>query len=132
MPAAGRIFPPPSVFDRHILSLDVGGFAQSPVERSHRRSNRARAIQCRSRSPVSLLLRAQCGRPSYCRAQEKHQPRGGLLDRQIARFGAGENPAYIGPGLAIHAGEARSAGQQLRKISIAHNDGAVSKKKDAL
>jgi hypothetical protein len=47
---------------RWLLDRQVGrfcaGFAKSPVERSHKRSNRAWAIQCRSRSPASLLLRA--------------------------------------------------------------------------
>src|SRR5205085_2918637 len=33
---------------------------------------------------------------------------GRLLDRQIGRLGAGENPADIGRSLAVHAGEARS------------------------
>ena len=44
----------PAVFDRHILSLDIAGFAQSLAERGHKRCNRRRARCCRgSRSPAS-------------------------------------------------------------------------------
>ena len=43
----------PAVFDRHVLSLDVAGFAQSLAERGHKRCN-GRARCCRgSRSPAS-------------------------------------------------------------------------------
>src|SRR6516162_11961943 len=47
----------PAVFDRHVLSLDVAGFAQPLVERSHLGRNRADAAE-EADHRHRLLLRA--------------------------------------------------------------------------
>src|SRR5438105_4753211 len=68
----GRAGPPPSRFDRHVLSFDIAGFAQSLAERDHIRCSRAgrgeaEAADHRHR----LLLRAGGEWPRERRATEK-------------------------------------------------------------
>src|SRR5437764_7441383 len=64
----------PAVFDRHILSLDVAGFAQSLAERVHkrcaRRAGRPGVEDADHRH--RLLLRAPRERPCRHRAGEKN------------------------------------------------------------
>ena len=54
----------PAVFDRHVLSLDVAGFAQPLVERSHLGRNRADAAE-EADHRHRLLLRAQGARHGH-------------------------------------------------------------------
>src|SRR5437764_398721 len=63
----------PAVFDRHILSLDVAGFAQSLAERAHQRCKRAgrRAVE-NADHRHRLLLCAPGERPCRHRAAEKN------------------------------------------------------------
>src|SRR2546423_13511612 len=63
----------PAVFDRHILSLDVAGFAQSLAERAHQRCKRAgrRAVE-NADHRHRLLLCAPGERPCRHRAGEKN------------------------------------------------------------
>ena len=65
---------PPSVFDRHVLSLDVAGFAQSLAESGHIpciRSDRRAAEPADHRH--RLLLRAEVARHGHRAAQEQYQ-----------------------------------------------------------
>ncbi len=64
----------PAVFDRHVLSLDIAGFAQSLVERGHIRCSRAgRAGAEEADHRHRLLLRAQGARRRHRAAQQEHQ-----------------------------------------------------------
>src|SRR5439155_1932361 len=63
----------PAVFDRHILSLDVAGFAQPLAERGHKRSRRRAGIGAEDADHRHrLLLRARSERPCRHRAGEKN------------------------------------------------------------
>ncbi len=64
----------PAVFDRHVLSLDVAGFAQPLAKRGHVRCSRTR----RANDEVAdhrhrLLLRAKGARCRHRTAQQQHQ-----------------------------------------------------------
>src|SRR4051794_38791551 len=67
----------PAVFDRHILSLDVAGFAQSLAEcadkRCRRRARRPGVEDADHRR--RLLLRAACERPRGSGAAEERKKR---------------------------------------------------------
>ena len=64
----------PAVFDRHILSLDIAGFAQSLAERGHKRCSRAGRSRCEVADyRHRLLLRAHGARCCYRAAHQEHQ-----------------------------------------------------------
>ena len=69
----------PAVFDRHVLSLDIAGFAQSLAERGHircRRAGRPAAEEADHRH--RLLLRAE-GRRPYGRRRRRSAKKGAEL-----------------------------------------------------
>ena len=64
----------PPVLDRHVLSLDVAGFAQSPVERGNKWRKRAgRGTAEKTDHRHRLLLRAGRAWRSHRAAQQKYQ-----------------------------------------------------------
>src|SRR5215469_4630329 len=64
----------PAVFDRHILSLDVAGFAKPLAERGQTRCKRAGLLAAQKTDDRHrLLLRAQCARHNYRAAHQEQQ-----------------------------------------------------------
>ena len=64
----------PSVFDRHALSFDPAGFAQSLTERSQDRYSLARRPDVEKADHRNrLLLCSKRVRRSQCAAQQEHQ-----------------------------------------------------------
>ena len=71
----------PAVFDRHVLSLDIAGFAQSLAERGHGRCSRAGRAGCRgSRSPASPSA-ARAGRAP----RSPRRPAASISSRRLIR-----------------------------------------------
>ena len=78
----------PAVFDRHILSLDIAGFAQSLAERGERRSRSGRAAAEVADHRHRLLLRAEGARPPSSRRLAGASARAASFDDLV---GAGED-----------------------------------------
>src|SRR5262245_28572547 len=99
----------PAVFDRHILSLDVAGFAQSLAERVHKRC-RKRAGRRGVEDPDHrhrLLLRLHSGRRKN-EAESKHDREPDLRHWHLAWDGWRESSRTelwaVGGPLALIAG----------------------------